>query len=203
MTKRRVQFGTKTCPCCGAVLYADMCVCYGCLYDFSRERPRAETAPKRSLSSLPQLPDPARPPAPPGSGALSHGAGRPSPRASSALRRPSAAAAVLPRVPQAPVPGVRICSALMDVWVAVPDQGLVVGRDPSCDVVLHAPAVSLRHARLAPTPDGMEVCDLGATNPPVYAGREVVAPVVVPYGEEVDLCGYRLVMTGQPGVSVR
>ncbi len=28
----------KTCPCCGATLFADMDICYGCLYDFSSEK---------------------------------------------------------------------------------------------------------------------------------------------------------------------
>ena len=31
-----VEYETKICPRCGAKLYADMNVCYGCLYDFSR-----------------------------------------------------------------------------------------------------------------------------------------------------------------------
>lgn len=28
----------KTCPCCEATLFADMDICYGCLYDFSSEK---------------------------------------------------------------------------------------------------------------------------------------------------------------------
>ena len=31
-------FETKTCPRCGEVLFADMDICYGCLYDFSQAR---------------------------------------------------------------------------------------------------------------------------------------------------------------------
>ena len=37
-------FETKTCPRCGSELYADMSVCYGCLYDFSRDRPYRQGA---------------------------------------------------------------------------------------------------------------------------------------------------------------
>ena len=33
-------YATRRCPRCGAELYADMDVCYGCLYDFTRDRPR-------------------------------------------------------------------------------------------------------------------------------------------------------------------
>lgn len=32
--------GLKTCPRCGAQLFADMDVCYGCLYDFSKHAPQ-------------------------------------------------------------------------------------------------------------------------------------------------------------------
>lgn len=32
--------GLKTCPRCGAKLFADMDVCYGCLYDFATEHER-------------------------------------------------------------------------------------------------------------------------------------------------------------------
>ncbi len=31
-------FDSKRCPRCGEVLYGDMDVCYGCLYDFGRDR---------------------------------------------------------------------------------------------------------------------------------------------------------------------
>ena len=43
-----VELDTKVCPRCGELLFADMDVCYGCLYDFTRKRPR------------PLLPDPPR-----------------------------------------------------------------------------------------------------------------------------------------------
>ena len=31
-------YGEKRCPRCGEVLFDDMDVCYGCLYDFGRNR---------------------------------------------------------------------------------------------------------------------------------------------------------------------
>ena len=37
-TRGRAPYPTKACPRCGSELYADMMVCYGCLYDFTRER---------------------------------------------------------------------------------------------------------------------------------------------------------------------
>ena len=33
----RARYATKVCPRCGARLYEDMNICYGCLYDFSRD----------------------------------------------------------------------------------------------------------------------------------------------------------------------
>ena len=33
------EFEVKECPRCHELLFADMDVCYGCLYDFSREKP--------------------------------------------------------------------------------------------------------------------------------------------------------------------
>ena len=84
----------------------------------------------------------------------------------------------------------------VDVWVSVPSRGVTVGRDDGNDVVLHSRAVSRRHLRLAPTPDGMEASDLGATNPTRYRGRDVRGSVIVPYGDSVDVCGCVLTMTG-------
>ena len=45
---------TKTCPRCGQLLFADMNVCYGCLYDFSRHA-RAEKSPGATGAAMPAL----------------------------------------------------------------------------------------------------------------------------------------------------
>lgn len=47
---RSSSFATKVCPRCGSELYADMSVCYECLYDFSRDGSR------RPLTMLPAVP---------------------------------------------------------------------------------------------------------------------------------------------------
>lgn len=41
-------YATRRCPRCGAELYEDMAVCYGCLYDFSRDA----AAPRPARSPL-------------------------------------------------------------------------------------------------------------------------------------------------------
>lgn len=167
----RGSYETKRCPRCGAELYADMGICYGCLYDFMRDVGRP----------APVLPSPA-------------------PAASASDMREgdtedlSAATALARR--RGDEVGIVVRTASVDLWAPVPEGGVRVGRDPSNDVVLHSLAVSRRHLSMVPTPDGMEVEDLGSKNPATYRGRDVAARVIVPYGDEIDLCGCRLVMTG-------
>jgi pSer/pThr/pTyr-binding forkhead associated (FHA) protein len=53
---------------------------------------------------------------------------------------------------------------------AVPDKGLVIGRDAGCDVVVPRNEVSRRHAELAPTEDGYVVRDTSSNG--VYVNGE-------------------------------
>lgn len=184
--RHRARYATKVCPRCGARLYEDMNICYDCLYDFSRdgssdgddeegERGRCEEA-------LPEPPAVVRP----------LDAGEPlGPGDTQDLSIPPEALLRADEV------GMLLRTPTVDLWVPVsPDAGCVIGRDPANDVVLHAPTVSRRHLGLVPTPDGMEVSDLGATNPATYRGEEVRGSVVVPYGDSVEVCGCVLTMTG-------
>lgn len=167
----RGSYETKSCPRCGAELYADMGVCYGCLYDFTRDAGHAPNA-------LPSL-----------AGAV------PSPDDPGGDTEDLSVAASLAQRRGAEV-GVVVRTASVDLWIPVSGCGTSVGRDPSNDVVLHSLAVSRRHLHMVPTSDGMEVEDLGSKNPATYRGRDVSGRIVVPYGDEIDLCGCRLVMTG-------
>ncbi|WP_455136028.1 FHA domain-containing protein [Thermophilibacter sp.] len=157
-------YRTRTCPRCGSELYADMDVCYGCLYDFGREAARPGLP-----ASVPVM-----------------GPGETMPLA-----------AGVPAEGLTEEVGMLVRTASVDVWVAVPEEGLVVGRAPECDVVLHSLAVSRAHLRVTPTSDGMEARDLGSTNPARYRGREVRDCVIVAYGDSIDVCGCVLTMTGQ------
>ena len=167
--KMRGALATKVCPRCGAELYADMNVCYDCLYDFSRDSSR------RSLSTLPTITESPRDVVADPSAAPTAGAGR--------------ERAV----------GILLRTASLDCWVGVPSEGVSVGRSQDNDVVLHSPAVSDHHLRLVPTPDGMEVHDLGPANPARFRGRDVRGLVIAPYGDSVEVCGCVLTMTGPPG----
>ena len=198
------EYATKVCPRCGEELFADMRVCYGCLYEFPPARdvtaPASSAVPKTeesaSAAEEPALPglvedepflwDAGLPPAESGweddtldlSGvgnkAIATAASSPDTQPSSRevlcwVRTPS-----------------------MEVRLPIPNEGLVIGRDQTCDVVLRSHAVSRSHVRILPAQDGeegMRVIDLGATNPAIFSGREVRGEVLVPLGWTVSICG--------------
>ena len=78
-------------------------------------------------------------------------------------RRTGAARAVAPS-------GGRLVSLVDGKEYAVPDTGLVIGRDAGCDVVVPRNEVSRRHAELAPTEDGYVVRDTSSNG--VYVNGE-------------------------------
>lgn len=156
---------TKICPRCGAELYADMNVCYGCLYDFSRGALRTPNIPLSLLAEEDGPEDTVN----------------------------LAAAVAEPLTERV---GMMMRTSSVDMWIAVSDEGVSIGRAPENDVVLHSPAVSGRHLSITPTPDGMEVSDLNSTNPARYHGREIHGRVIVSYGDTIDVCGCILTMTG-------
>jgi len=78
-------------------------------------------------------------------------------------RRTGAARAVAPS-------GGRLVSLVDGKEYAVPDKGLVIGRDAGCDVVVPRNEVSRRHAELAQTEDGYVVRDMSSNG--VYVNGE-------------------------------
>ncbi len=63
---------------------------------------------------------------------------------------------------------------------------IVIGRDAACDVVLHDPSVSRRHARVEPAASGLRVLDLGSGNG-VLVGAVRVSDVVVEVGQRFQI----------------
>ena len=198
------EYATKVCPRCGEELFADMRVCYGCLYEFPPARdvtaPASSAVPKTeesaSAAEEPALPglvedepflwDAGLPPAESGweddtldlSGVGNEAIAM---AASSPETQPSSREVLC---------WVRTPS--MEVRLPIPNEGLVIGRDQTCDVVLRSRAVSRSHVRILPAQDGeegMRVIDLGATNPAIFSGREVRGEVLVPLGWTVSICG--------------
>jgi len=79
-------------------------------------------------------------------------------------RRTGAARAVAPS-------GGRLLSLVDGKEYAVPEKGLVIGRDAGCDVVVPRNEVSRRHAELAPTEDGYVVRDMSSNGVYVNGDR--------------------------------
>jgi S1-C subfamily serine protease len=67
-------------------------------------------------------------------------------------------------------------------------DGLVVGREDACDLVLDDKEVSRRHARLKPLPDGtVELEDLGSRNGTFVDGKQISGTVILRGGEKVEI----------------
>lgn len=169
--------GTKRCPRCGQELFADMEVCYGCLYDFTRERgsggmPQDYVGSGQTLVS--EVPwDLGLPPA-------------------ELHPEDDAATALVAAAPAAGGPGalcVRIQSESVEVTVPLPADGLLIGRGSVCDVILHSRAVSRHHVRLVPRGAGAVVQDCGSTNRATLRGHEVADSEPMDVGDVLGVCG--------------
>lgn len=169
---------TKRCPRCGQILFADMDVCYGCLFSFSRDGGSQEGVARADAGGgLPHLEEALIPTAVDAGDQLgaTKALGPGEPRGELA---PTGAGA-----------SVWIRTGDVDVCVPVPERGLRVGRAPANDIVLHSQAVSRTHAELSCDEQGLVVRNLGSTNPPLYQGRPIEDVAVVPFGETLLLCG--------------
>lgn len=183
------ELATKTCPQCGQMLFQDMSVCYGCLYDFSREGTRR----------VPLLPDPVldremkvvesedleeEPTLVADDGASVFGG--------------------VTRVAHEPERGLAlfIQTGDVDLTVPVPSQGLMVGRLATNDIVLHSRAVSKRHVFVIPCGWTLLVQDQGATNPAILKGQEVTGGQTMCLGDTLNICGSLLTLVeGKAAVS--
>lgn len=66
-------------------------------------------------------------------------------------------------------------------------HALVMGREPSCDVVIADRQVSRFHARLTPTAEGIILEDLGSKNGTHHNGSPLKAPVVLQDGDTIQI----------------
>lgn len=66
-------------------------------------------------------------------------------------------------------------------------EPLILGRDPSCQVVILDRQVSRYHARLIPRDEGVLLEDLGSKNGTFYEGKRVEEPVFVQDGGLVQI----------------
>ena len=64
---------------------------------------------------------------------------------------------------------------------------LVLGRAPSCDIVIPDRQVSRRHARILETPEGYLLEDLSSKNGTYLNGQRVMEPTALHDGDEVQI----------------
>lgn len=64
---------------------------------------------------------------------------------------------------------------------------LVLGRDPSCDIVIPDRQVSRHHARLTPTPGGVRLEDLSSKNGTHFNGQVVTNPRLLEDGDVIQI----------------
>lgn len=224
----------KVCPQCGARLFADMDVCYGCLTrvptgDAGEARAENGTDPAPHTAPLPR-------PAPVegaafgepdredgqdteiwgsldelwGDGCASV-EGEEAAQSHACASRRRACDLADPALPDpfapdgegdagktmalAPVGAavdgvrVRVCTPGLSATCVVPKRGLSVGRDADNVVALHSMAVSRHHVRLFPCEAGVMAQDLGATNPALLNGMELVGAALLGAGDVLELRG--------------
>jgi DNA-binding winged helix-turn-helix (wHTH) protein len=66
-------------------------------------------------------------------------------------------------------------------------ETIVLGREPTCDVVIADRQISRFHARITPTPEGVILEDLGSKNGTHHNGVSLSAPVVLQDGDLVSV----------------
>lgn len=66
-------------------------------------------------------------------------------------------------------------------------ETIMIGRDPSCEVMIPDRQVSRYHARLMPAPDGVILEDLGSKNGTFCNGRKLEEPIVLQDGDMLQV----------------
>ena len=236
--------GLKTCPRCGAKLFADMDVCYGCLYDFTKEvrrPPEVEAVDPAGVTSVP-LDEPfSAAGGENGTSSVSEAVRQPGGRNAAAApgemgerRSPirsrkcggcetessgvsfSAPARVFPTAlgdvgaaadgQSGPALGketkslepvaslarpTHVCIVMgsLAMGIGVPEEGLTLGRDRSCDLVLDCPSVSPRQLAIRREDDGLCAQDLGASNPVLLNGWALSGACSLRVGDKLEVRG--------------
>jgi hypothetical protein len=79
-----------------------------------------------------------------------------------------------------------------DIRFALGAEGLVLGRGAGCDVALDGDDISRRHARIAPSEDGVIVEDLGSRNGVFVNGRRIDGQAPLTVGDVVTVGSHEL-----------
>src|SRR5688500_20385727 len=117
-------------------------------------------------------------------------------RAHRAIRLQSGGFAPLPAVAAVKFAVRYTSGAVHDVETA--GDVAVIGRDPTCDLVLNDPKSSRRHAVVEAGPGGMVIRDTGSANGIVANGKKT-ARAVLQVGDPSRLGGAELAVPPAPG----
>jgi pSer/pThr/pTyr-binding forkhead associated (FHA) protein len=82
--------------------------------------------------------------------------------------------------------GGRVISLVDGREYVIPAEGVVFGRDPSCDIVVGSTEVSRRHASLAPSPEGYLLRDT-STNGVLVNGEPASSPALLGRGDVLTI----------------
>lgn len=84
--------------------------------------------------------------------------------------------------------------------LAIPKLPCVIGRDPSCDLMLDETRISRRHARLSAAADGLLIEDLDSTNGCFVDCQRITAPTPLRPGQRLHLADHELaLLIDRPG----
>lgn len=184
---------TKVCPRCGARLFRDMHICYGCLYDFDHPQPI-----ERPPHELVQEAEPAAPEesektakecvieaAAPAAEAVRDDAGDADDTldlSQHRAKKEKAASSAFTYLVRAHV-------GELEATVPIGERGVTIGRAQENDIVLHIRSVSRHHLRLSLGTGGVLAQDLGATNPATYEGKPIEGSVLLSTGDIFYISG--------------
>jgi S1-C subfamily serine protease len=88
--------------------------------------------------------------------------------------------------------------------VEVKGERLVIGRDPSCDIVIDDEELSRQHAELRTLPDGrLEIRDLDSQNGTFVGGVRIEGPATLEGGESLRLGKTEMLASREPGAAGR
>ena len=179
---------SKVCPRCGAILFKDMQVCYGCLYDFDTTQNKSFLATSGQIGTQDHTFEKNK--------AIQTGD-----RAKQEIVEKSIDCSLsesaddtidLSEAHRVGNTEVRVISAAMEVRCGVPDEGITIGRENDNDVILHDRTVSRHHLRIIPDKSGIMALNQGATNPASYKGVPILDSMHVASGDSIDICGIQL-----------
>lgn len=191
--------GLKTCPRCGAKLFDDMDVCYGCLYDFTAEHEHrldvgsggvmAELLASLDEPELQAAPAPATHRGVEIASGDSPCADKREPGAGGAGASSSEGERLEPVARLVPPTHVKIVIGPASLRLSVPEAGLSFGRSEENDVVVDAASVSARHLEIRMEGGVMAARDLGASNPALLNGWALAGPCSLRMGDRLEIRG--------------